>query len=139
MIIGTVTLLLMFFGGGGTFSFEKAFDPFLKEAVKDESRYEQVVDLCKEADLHNKQFQTEVNDVWAKELKTLFADYSTSEKQFRAFVKKADQSRIALQKDLLAVRMKMTKVITEDEWNAMYAAVDKAAEEELKKKEEKDK
>ena len=37
MIIGTVALIMLLFGGGGTFSFEKAFDPFVKDAVKDQS------------------------------------------------------------------------------------------------------
>jgi hypothetical protein len=139
MIIGTVTLIMLLFGGGGTFSFEKAFDPFVKDAVKDESRYEQIADVTKQADENLKQFHTEVDDVWAKELKTLLGDYDASKDDFRSFVSRADQSRTAIQRELLDVRFKVTKLMTEDEWNSMYEAIEKKAEEEKKKAEDKGK
>ena len=139
MIIGTVTLLMLYFGGGGTFSFEKAFEPFLKEAVKDKARYEQIVDLTKQADQGLAQFRKEVGDVWAEEVKTLLADYDATEEQFLGFVEKADQSRTAVQQGLLDARFGVVKLMTEDEWNAMYQAVEKKAEEERKKAEEKSK
>ena len=37
MIIGTITLLVLYFGGGGMMSFEKTFEPFLKDAVKEKA------------------------------------------------------------------------------------------------------
>jgi hypothetical protein len=139
MIIGTVTLIMLLFGGSGTFSFEKAFDPFVKDAVKDKSRYEQIADVTKQADEDLKAFHKEVDDVWAKELKTLQADYDASKDDFRSFVSRADQSRTAIQRELLDVRFKVTKLMTEDEWNAMYQAIEKKAEEEKKKAETKGK
>jgi len=139
MIIGTVTLIMLLFGGGGMFSFEKAFDPFVKDAVKDKSRYEQIADVTKQADESLKEFHKEVDDVWAKELKTLLSDYDASKDDFRSFVSRADQSRTAIQRELLDVRFKVTKLMTEDEWNSMYQAIEEKAEEERKKAEEKGK
>ena len=132
MIIGTVTLLMLLFGGGSIFSVEKAFKPFLKDAVKDKARYEQIVDLTKQADEHIKAFHKENEDVWTKELKTLMADYDTSEDQFRDVAKKVDQSRLSVQQKIFDVRFDVAELMTEDEWNAMYQAIEKKAEEEKK-------
>jgi hypothetical protein len=86
MLAAIFTVLLIHFGlGGGSFSFEKAFEPFLKEAVAEQSRYEQAIQLTKEADENFEQFRKEVTEVRAKELKTLIADYDATDEQFRQF------------------------------------------------------
>jgi len=42
MLVAIFTVLMNpFRAGGGSFSFEKAFEPFLKETVTDQPRYEQ--------------------------------------------------------------------------------------------------
>ncbi|MCK5405925.1 MAG: hypothetical protein KAJ37_00665, partial [Candidatus Krumholzibacteria bacterium] len=125
MIIGTVTLLMMYFGGGGMFSFDKAFEPFVKDAVKEKARYEQIVDLTKQADEDLAQFRKEVGEVWAEDLKTLLDDYDATEEQFHSFVEKADRSRTAVQQGVLDARFGVVKLMTEDEWNAMYQAIEK--------------
>jgi hypothetical protein len=128
MIIGTVTALMILFGGGGDFSFEKAFEPFIKDAVKDKARYEQIVDLTKGADEDVKAFQKELEDEWGKQLITLLTDYDASEDDFRSFRGKADASRIKLQQGLLDARFGMIELMTADEWVAMYEAIEKKAE-----------
>ena len=51
MIAAILTVLFIHFGsGGGSFSFEKAFEPFLKEAITETPRYEQVIQLTRDAD-----------------------------------------------------------------------------------------
>ena len=139
MIIGTITLLVLYFGSGGMMSFEKTFESFLKDAVKEKARYEQIIDLTKQMDEDVEQFQNEVKDVWAEELKQLVVDYDASEGQFHSFVEKADRSRAAMQKEILDKRFAVVKLMTEDEWNEMYQAIDKTREEERKKREEKEK
>jgi galactokinase len=139
MIIGTVTLLMLYFGGGGMFSFEKAFEPFVKDAVKEKARYEQIVDLTKQADEDLAQFRKEVGEVWAEDLKKLLDDYDATEEQFHSFVEKADRSRTAVQQELLDVRFGVRTLMTEDEWNSMYQAIEEKVEEERKKREEKGK
>ena len=125
MLAAIFTILLIHFGvGGGSFSFEKAFEPFLKEAVTEQSRYQQAVQLTKEADENFAQFRKEVTEVRAKELKTLIADYDATDEQFRQFFEKASASRAAMQQRMLDVRFKMTTVVTKDEWDAVYRKID---------------
>ena len=125
MIIGTITVLILMFGGGGDFSFEKAFEPFVKDVVKDEARYEQIVDLTNEADEDMKAFQEEMGDEWGKKLIALLADYDASENDFRGFYRKADASRLDIQQRLLDARFGVIELMTADEWTAMYEAIDK--------------
>ncbi len=125
MIIGTITVLILLFGGGGDFSFEKTFEPFVKDAVKDKARYEQIVDLTKGADEDLEAYLEEMGDEWGKKLLALLADYDASENDFRSFRRKADASRIDLQQRLLDARFGMIELMTADEWTAMHEAIDK--------------
>lgn len=133
MLIAIFTVLMIHFGmGGGSFSFEKAFEPFLKEAVTDQPRYEQTIQLTKEADENLKQFQKDVTEVGAKELKALIADYDATDEQFRAFYEKRAPARIAMQQRMLDFRFKMTALVTKDEWDSMYRKIDEKAAESRK-------
>jgi hypothetical protein len=137
MIAATVALLFVYFGGGGgAFSFEKAFEPFLKEVIADKSRYEETIQLTKDADEAVKQYRKEVSEVWAKELRILIADYDATDEQFRAFYEKSAASRTAMQQHILDVRYKMTEIVTRDEWEAVYGMMDQKAEENRKKAED---
>lgn len=138
MLAAIFTILLIHFGlGGGSFSFEKAYEPFLKEAVTETPRYEQAIQLTKEADDNMAQFRKGVTEVRAKELKTLIADYDATDEQFRQFYEKGAQSRIAMQQHMLDFRFKMTTVVTKDEWDAVYRKIDQKIEENRKKAEDK--
>jgi len=137
MIIGTVTALMIIFGGGGSFSFEKAYEPYLKEVVQDELRREQTLDLAKKADEELEQFQKEVEGVWSKDLKAILEDYDATEEDFRKFVARADQSRFAAQQKIVDLRFKVLELMTEDEWAALYAKVDEAAIKAQEKKKDK--
>ena len=137
MLAAIFTILLMHYGlGGGSFSFEKAFEPFLKEVITEKPRYEQAIQLTKEADENMAQFRKEVTEVRAKELKTLIADYDATDEQFHQFYEKGAQSRIAMQQRMLDVRFKMTTVVTKDEWDAVYRKIDQKIEENRKKAED---
>lgn len=128
MIIGTVTVLLLLFGGGGgAFSFEKAFEPFIKDAVTDEVRYEQIIDLTKQADASLEEFQKEVHDVWSVELKKLVENYDSTPEDFRRFFVQAGQSRKAVQQEFLDIRFRAIGLMSEDEWSVMYGAMDRKA------------
>jgi hypothetical protein len=67
-----------------------------------------------------------------EELKKIVGDYDASEEQFRAFRSKADRSRTDLQQKFLDVRFKVVELMTEDEWNAMYGAIEEKANEKQK-------
>jgi hypothetical protein len=140
MIIGTITLLSILFFGGGDFSFEKAFKPFLKDVVEDKARQEQILDVTKEADGAVAQFKKEVNEVWAKDLIGIVRDYDATKEDFEAFVDRADGSRLAAQRAVVDFRFDVVKLMSEDEWNEMYRLIyEKRAEEKAKREEIEDK
>jgi hypothetical protein len=139
MLIATITALVIMFGGGASFSFEKAFKPFVKDTIEDKARREQILDVTKQADDEVKQFKKEVDEVWSKDLKRILSDYDATEEDFRRFVTRADQSRLIAQQRILDLRFEVIKLMTEDEWNAMYKAVEEKRAEERLKREEKQK
>ncbi len=133
MIIGTITLLTILFFGGADFSFEKVFKPFIKEVVEEKDRQKNILDVTKQADDAVKQWRKEVKDVWAKDLKQLIADYDATEAEFEAFHARSKQSRKAMQAQILDARYKFVGLMSEAEWNEMYAKIrEKAAEEKAK-------
>ena len=77
--------------------------------------------------------------MWAEELKMLLSDYDASEDDFRALMKRANGSRTAIQREIVDVRFGVRELITEEEWNSIRKAMLEKAEEERKKKEDKDK
>ena len=122
MIIGTIMLLsILFFGGD--FSFEKSFKPFVKEVIEEKSRQNELLNVTKQADGAVKQWKNEVKDVWAKDLKRLMADYDATEAQFEAFFERSEQSRKAMQARILDARFQFVGLMSEAEWNEMYAKI----------------
>jgi hypothetical protein len=131
-------LSILFFGGGG-YSFEKAFEPFLKDVVEDKARREQILDVAKEADASVAQFKKEVDDVWAKDLIGIVQDFDATKEDLEAFVDRADRSRLATQKAVIEFRFDVIDLMTEDEWNHMYKLIYEKRAEEKAKREDKDK
>jgi len=133
MIAATVAVLLLYFGlGGGAFSYEKAFEPYLKEVIAEQSRYEQTVQLAKEADENLRQFKKEVREVWSTDLKALIADYDTTNEQFLAFYEKGSAARTAMQQDMLDIRFKVASIMTRDEWDALCRKIEEKSAEKAK-------
>ena len=134
MIIGTITLLSILLFGGGGYSFEKAYKSYVKDAVSDKSRQEQIIDVAKGADAALDQYASEVKKVWAGDIKSTFKDFDATRDDYRSIIERADQSRMALQQSILDARMRVKDLMTEEEWNAMYKAIkDKEAEAQAKK------
>ena len=125
MLAAIFTILLIHFGlGGGSFSFEKAFEPFLKEVIADKARYEQTIRLTKDADETYQQFRKEVTGERAGELRTLIADYDATDERFQQFFEKGSASRKRMQQKMLDIRFEMAKIMSQDEWDAMYRKID---------------
>lgn len=139
MLIATIAALTIVFSGGASFSFEKAFEPFIKDTIAEKARQEQILDVTKRADGEVKQFRKEVEEVWSKDLEKLLADYDSTEEDFHDFIRRADGSRHAMQQKLLNLRFEVVDLMTEEEWNAMYREIEQKQEEDRKKREEKDK
>jgi hypothetical protein len=135
MVIATITALSILLLGGGSFSFEKYYKDFVKNVIEDKSRREQILDLAKKADEKQEQYNKEVRKVWAEDVKSAFRNFDTTEEDYRKVISKANQSRIAMQQGVLDVRFEVVKLMTEEEWNAMYDQVRKKEAEEKAKKE----
>jgi D-mannonate dehydratase len=133
MIIATVMVLSILLFGGGDFSFEKYYEPFVKDVVEDNVRQEQILDVTKMADKQLAQYYDEVRKVWAGEIKKTYSNFDATLDDYRRVIATADQSRIAMQQGLVDVRFEVIKLMTEQEWEKMYKAIhEKEAEERAK-------
>jgi D-mannonate dehydratase len=133
MIIATVMALSVLLFGGGGFSFEKYYKPFVKNVVEDESRRKQILDLTKKADKQLDQYRKEVKEVWSKDIKSVSKNFDSTEEDYRNAIARANQSRIAVQKILVELRLSMKDLMTEQEWNEMHEQIrEKKAEEKSK-------
>ena len=61
MIIGTITVILLVFGGGGVFSLD-AYRSAIKDQVADKNRQEQVIELTKQFDNEIKDYNKHVKN-----------------------------------------------------------------------------
>lgn len=138
MIIAIVTAISILLQGGGGFSFEKHYKPFVKNVVEDKSRREQILDLTKKADKQLDQYRKEVNKVLSKDIKSVFKNFDATEEDYRNAIARANQSRIAVQKILVDIRLSIKNLMTEQEWNAMYEQIRKKKAEEKSKLEKKE-
>jgi Na+-transporting NADH:ubiquinone oxidoreductase subunit NqrC len=138
MIIGTITLLSILFFGGADFSFEKSFKPFIKEVIEEKDRQKEILDVTKQADSAVKQWRNEVKKVWAEELKRLLTNYDATEAEFEVFFDRSEQSRKAMQAAILDARYQFVGLMSEAEWNEMYAKIHAKAAEEKAKREAKE-
>ena len=119
MIIATVTMLVILFGGGGDrFSF-KVFEKAAKEIIVDEVRRDQVVGIMKEADNELKDYGAHVKKS-SQGLKDLVANYDTTREEFKTFFDREGWRRQGAQKRILDFRFHATKLMTAEEWKAVY-------------------
>jgi len=128
MIIGLIAVVSSLFGGG-SLSFDGTFKPFVKDAVVDEQRYDQISEVFDEADDDIEAFRKDFDKHWAPEVTALVGNYDASRDDFRDFRKRMSKPRTAAIRSIIGVRFKMVELMTEDEWTAMFQAADaKAAE-----------
>jgi hypothetical protein len=128
MIIGIV-LLLFGGGGGGEFSFADVFSPFVKDAVTNEARADQILDVYKQTDEDLETFRKDFEDNWSGQIKALLGDYDATKDDFYRLRGEMDEWRKGMLKTTLDTRFEVLELMTEDEWNAMVDAMDaKAAE-----------
>ena len=134
MVIATVTALSILLFGGSSFSFEKYYKEFVKNVIEDKPRREQIIDLAKRADEKQKQYNKEVRKVWAEDVKSVFKNFDSTEEDYRSVIASANQSRTAMQQGVLDIRFDVVKLMTEEEWKAMYDQIRKKEAEEKAKK-----
>jgi len=129
MIIGLIAVMASLFGAGGALSFDATFRPFVKDVVVDEQRYDQISETFDEADEYLEAFRKDFQDQWEPKVKKLVGDYDTTKDDFRTLREGLSQPRTTAMRKVLDVRFTMVEIMTEDEWNAMFKAVDAKAKE----------
>ena len=120
MIIATVTAIMILFNGhAGSFSFD-IFSAGVEKKITDKARVKQIEKVLEEADdmveAHNKSLKKA-----SKKLLKMTTAYTTTRHDLNDFVTRIDRDEAAFEDRLIQQRMKFTSLVTEDEWNAIYA------------------
>ena len=124
MIIGTLTLLMLIFGGGGLEFYLTNLKGAVKEHVQDKARQELIIDAS-EALSSNLQILEKQIDVHFEDLIAVHADFHSIATDFDAVTVnlKADQKEVS--QLILDARDTMHKQMTKDEWEAVFQASEK--------------
>ncbi len=124
MIIGTLTLLMLIFGGGGLEFYLTNLKGDVKEHVQDKARQELIIDAS-DALSSNLQTLGKQIDVHFEDLITVHADFHSIASDFDAATAqlKADQKEVS--QLILDARDAMHKQMTEEEWEAVFQASEK--------------
>lgn len=124
MIIGTLTLLMLIFGGGGLEFYLTNLKGDVKEHVQDKARQELIIDAS-EALSSNLQTLEKQIDVHFEDLIAVHADFHSIATDFDAATAqlRADQKEVS--QLILDARDAMHKQMTKEEWEAVFQASEK--------------
>ena len=120
MILATITVIAILFGGG-IFSLDYVRDA-AKEVIKDENRAKQVVAITKEADKEFKSFNKHVIEL-SKQLVPMNIDYNLTQEEVDSFFNQSDKRRMAFLERFIELRFQAKNLLTAEEWQAMYAII----------------
>jgi len=121
MIIGTITVMLIVFGGGGVFSLD-AYRSAIEDHVADKNRREQVIELTKRFDSEIKDYNKHIKD-HAGTAHALFKDYDAGREDFDGFFKTEDWRRQKMIGRILGTRFRVKDLVTAEESNAVFEQV----------------
>jgi hypothetical protein len=122
MVIATITAILFLFGGGA-FSLG-VFKDAAKEVIQDKNRVQQIEVITKQGDKEIKLLGKDIEER-SKVLVAMEKDYDLKRDELDAFLAQSDSRREQVQDRLIELRFQAKELVTEEEWKAMYAHVDK--------------
>lgn len=121
MIIGTITVIMLFFGGG-LFSLD-VFKDAAKDVIQDKDRVKQIEVVTKEADEEIKALDKQIENV-SKQLVSMNTNYNLSRQELDTALEQNDNYREQFQERLIQLRFQAQTLVTQKEWDAMYARLD---------------
>ena len=120
MLVATITtLLILFHGAAGLFSFD-IFKAGVEDGLADKARVKQIVRVIEAADDEIDAYNKRRNKS-AKELVKLNEDYHTTRAETEHYLARTDDDREAFQERLIDLRMQLKPLVTEKEWETIYA------------------
>ena len=124
MIIGTLTLLMLIFGGGGLEFYLTNLKGDVKEHVQDKARQELILDAGKVLSEDLQTLEKQI-DVHFEDLIAVHTDFHSVATDFDAATAqlKADQKEVS--QLILDARDAMHKQMTKEEWEAVFQASEK--------------
>ncbi len=124
MIIGTLTLLMLIFGGGGLEFYLTNLKGDVKEHVQDKARQELIIDAGKVLSEDLQTLEKQI-DVHFEDLIAVHTDFHSVATDFDAATAnlKADQKEVS--QLILDARDAMHKQMTKEEWEAVFQASEK--------------
>ena len=111
----------MLFAGGGGFSFDM-FKDAAEDVIPDRQIVRQVKAITKAADDEMKAWQKDAKEI-SKRLAEMNRNYDLTTDEMRSFLDYADSRREAFQEKLIDLRFQAKNLMSQEEWEAMYAKV----------------
>ena len=137
MVVGTIMLLTILFGGGmiDTF-FVGKLDKGVKEYVLDKERQKEIRADIKSTKKYIKQFN-KGRKAQFKEFMPIFESRTATRDDFETFYTELHNDRVEFQNEVIEARLALIQKIQEDEWTSIIefseATIDKREEKQQKK------
>lgn len=122
MIIGTITLIVLLFGGGAGFSFD-IFNDSAENVIPDQQIVKQIKEITEAADREMKAWQKEAGKI-SQQIAQMNRDHDLSESEMNTVLNQADLRREAFQEELIKLRFQAKNLISWVEWEAMYTKLE---------------
>jgi len=123
MIIATITVLFLMFGGGNWWVSEiKSVEKEVKQVLPDDERRESVLaalDVMKDTAKARGKAQKDTQ----KRLDELLEDHGSDESELRAILDEYRLGSVEFYQQLAEQRMALTEQVSEDEWSAVTEAL----------------
>jgi hypothetical protein len=122
MVVATltaITILIFAVGGGDGFSFG-VFEGGVKDFVSDRHRAKQIIAITDQADKEVEALTKDFKKA-SKELTKLNSNYDATRGEFKEFLDQLDERRAKFQERIIELRLKARDLMTQEEWQAVYA------------------
>jgi Spy/CpxP family protein refolding chaperone len=120
MIIATITIFMLVFGGPG-FSFD-VYKHAAADVIEDKERVKQIKDITKEADKEMKALNKYFKST-SEEIVEMMTRSDVTREELNASFDKVENRREEFQEALIQLRFQAVNLLSREEWEAMYAKV----------------